>query len=67
MWQISFKIISYVKPDRKVHYALSDSKNGNHIDGRTYLESAPRVSPSILSGARALLVSIQEPSEYATK
>jgi len=31
------------------------------------LDSLPLTSPNILSGARALLISVQDPSEYATK
>lgn len=34
---------------------------------QSYLELLPRTSPNILSGARALLVSVHDPSEYATK
>jgi hypothetical protein len=34
---------------------------------KSHLELLPRTSPNILSGALALFVSVQDPSEYATK
>jgi hypothetical protein len=42
-----------------------DPRRGSNL--KSHLDLLPRTSPNILSGSLALLESVQDPSEYATK
>lgn len=55
-----------------LHVEITNTHNAKQIklevsSHKSDLELLPRTSPSIWSGARALFMSVHDPSEYGTK